>query len=67
MAELKKQFIATIIDVNNNTHSYEVKSTSKEELFSDIVGSLNGEDKFLYISEDKIINVNQIVTIEIVD
>lgn len=67
MAELKKQFIATIIDVNDNTHSYEVKSTSKEELFSDIVGSLNGEDKFLYISEDKIINVNQIVTIEIVE
>lgn len=67
MAELKKQFIVTIIDVNDKTHSFEVKNTSKEKAFSKVVASLKGEDKFLYISEDKIINVNQIVTIEIVD
>lgn len=67
MAQERKQFIAKIIDVNNNIHSFEVYDTSKKNAFSAIRSSLRGPDKFLHITEDRIINVDHIVTIDIVE
>lgn len=67
MAQERKQFIAKVIDVNDNAHSFEVYDTSKKNAFSAIRSSLRGPEKFLYITEDKIINVDHIVTIDITE
>lgn len=67
MAQETKQFIVKIVDVNGNNHSFEVKDTSKEKVFSTINDSLDGEDNFIHLTEDRIINVNHIVTIDITE
>lgn len=67
MAQETKQFIVNIVDVNNKVHSFEVEDTSKENAFSTINDSLDGEDNFLHLTGDKIINVNHIVTIDITE
>lgn len=67
MAQEMKKFIVNVVDVNKNTHSFEVENTTKKNAFSTIKTSLRGPDKLLHITEDKVINVNNIVTIDITE
>lgn len=66
MAQERKQFILKATDIKGDIHSVEIFEP-KEKIQSKLEETTETTDRFIHISDDKIINLNNIVSIEIVD
>lgn len=66
MVQERKQFILKATDIKGDIHSVEIFE-SKKNIRTKLEEMTEATDRFIHISDDKIINLNNIVSIEIVD
>lgn len=66
MVQERKQFILKATDIKGDIHSVEMFE-SKKNIRAKLEEMTESNDRFIHVSDDKIINLNNIVSIEIVD
>ncbi|MGZ9420429.1 hypothetical protein [Staphylococcus epidermidis] len=70
MEQKNKEFIVKMTDISGNINSVTMYGTSKESIISTINDKLNelrNTVRFIHIAEDIFLNLNNIVSIKVVD